>query len=216
MPFFAPANRYWTGSRPAFCLGLTGGVGSGKSTAARMLAAHGAAVVDADAISRQLTAPGGAALPAIAAQFGPQFIAADGALDRAAMRELIHGDPAARQRLEAILHPLVQQTMQTQAQEAARQGARCIVFDVPLLVENLAYWRPRIDALLVVDCPEEVQIARVMARNQLTRAQVMRILASQTSRARRLAVAEAVIDNGGTTPENMRKQIETLLPRFGI
>ena len=182
-----------------------------------MLAARGAAVIDADAISRALTASHGAALPAIATQFGTHVIAPDGALNRSAMRQMIFADPAARQRLEAILHPLVEQALEEQTREAAMRSVRCVVFDVPLLIENFARWQSRIDALLVVDCPEEVQITRVMARSQLSREEVMHILSAQASRAQRLAMADFVITNdAGTTLQALEKQLEALLPRFGL
>mgnify|MGYP001683956401 FL=1 len=182
-----------------------------------MLAARGAAVIDADAISRALTASHGAALPAIAAQFGTHVIGPDGALNRSAMRQMIFADPAARQRLEAILHPLVEQALEEQTREAAMRSVRCVVFDVPLLIENFPRWQSRIDALLVVDCPEEVQITRVMARSQLSREEVMHILSAQASRAQRLTVADFVITNdAGTTLQALEKQLEALLPRFGL
>lgn len=200
-----------------FRLGLTGGIGSGKTTVAQMLAARGAAVIDADAISRALTASHGAALPAIAAQFGTHVIGPDGALNRSAMRQMILADPAARRRLEAILHPLVEQALEEQTREAAMRSVRCVVFDVPLLIENFPRWQSRIDALLVVDCPEEVQITRVMARSQLSREEVMHILSAQASRAQRLAMADFVITNdAGTTLQALEKQLEALLPRFGL
>lgn len=200
-----------------FRLGLTGGIGSGKTTVAQMLAARGAVVIDADAISRALTASHGAALPAIAAQFGTHVIGPDGVLNRSAMRQMIFADPAARRRLEAILHPLVEQALEEQTREAAMRSVRCVVFDVPLLIENFARWQSRIDALLVVDCPEEVQITRVMARSQLSREEVMHILSAQASRAQRLAMADFVITNdAGTTLQALEKQLEALLPRFGL
>lgn len=200
-----------------FRLGLTGGIGSGKTTVAQMLAARGAAVIDADAISRALTASHGAALPAIAAQFGTHVIGPDGALNRSTMRQMIFADPAARRRLEAILHPLVEQALEEQTREAAMRSVRCVVFDVPLLIENFARWQSRIDALLVVDCPEEVQITRVMARSQLSREEVMHILSAQASRAQRLAMADFVITNdAGTTLQALEKQLEALLPCFGL
>jgi len=201
----------------ALRIGLTGGIGSGKSTVAAMLVEQGAALIDADAISRACTAAGGAALPAIAREFGPQLIAADGALDRAAMRELVFRDPGARQRLEAIVHPLVSAETERQARQALAQGSRLLVFDVPLLVESIERWRQRVDRIVVVDCEPETQIARVMARNQLPRAQVEQILAAQASRAQRLAVADAVIFNGAeVTLQALRTQVRQLVDAFGI
>jgi dephospho-CoA kinase len=173
-------------------LGLTGGIGSGKSTVARALAALGAHVVDTDAISRALTATGGAALGAIAQAFGPEAIAADGALDRAWMRERVFGNPNERQRLEAILHPMIGQATAAEAARAA--PGRTVVFDVPLLTES-AHWRDRVDRVLVVDCDEAVQVERVMARNGWPEDQVRAVIAQQATRAQRRAIADAVIVN---------------------
>ena len=199
-------------------LGLTGGIGSGKSTVAAVLAeAHGAAVIDADAISRTATAANGSALPAIAAAFGAHLIGTDGALDRSAMRELVYRDPAARQRLEAIVHPLVGQETDRQTAQALGQGAPLIVFDVPLLVEGGPRWRARVDRVMVVDCDAETQIQRVMARNQLPRDQVEAILAAQANRGRRLACADAVIFNGaGTDLGQLRARLSAWAQRFGL
>ncbi|MDR2991410.1 MAG: dephospho-CoA kinase [Burkholderiaceae bacterium] len=177
-------------------IGLTGGIGSGKSTVAGLLTARGACVIDADAISRQTTAAGGAAIAPIAQSFGAQVIGADGALDRAAMRSLIYRDPQARVRLEAIIHPLVRAAMERQADTARRADCRLLVFDIPLLVEGLARWQGEINRIVVVDCPPETQIARVMARSGLARDEVERIIAAQATRAQRLAVADHVIRNG--------------------
>ena len=162
----------------ALLIGLTGGIGSGKSTVAGMLAERGAAVIDADAISRATTAPGGAALPAIAQSFGPALIGDDGALDRAAMRERVFRDASARQRLEAIIHPLVGQETDRQARQALAAGHPMLVFDVPLLVESGTRWRGRVDRVWVVDCDPATQIERVMARSALTRAEVEAIVAA--------------------------------------
>jgi len=175
-------------------LGLTGGVGSGKSTLAAQLAACGAAVIDADAIARALTAPGGAAIAAIAETFGAAMIDANGALDRARMRALAFAQPGARQRLEAILHPLIAQETARQLAQAANAGHTLIVHDVPLLVESRRM-RAEMCAVLVVDCPHEVQIERVMARSALSRAQVEAIIATQASRCQRLACADWVVYN---------------------
>ncbi len=201
----------------AWRIGLTGGIGSGKSTVAALLAEHGAAVIDADAISRATTAPSGAALPAIAREFGPQLIGPDGALDRAAMRELVFRDDGARQRLEAIVHPLVSAETDRQAALALAAGHSVLVFDVPLLVESGARWRERVDRVVVVDCEPETQIARVMARNQLPRQQVEQILAAQATRTQRLAAADAVVFNGvGVSLEALRTQVQALAASFGL
>lgn len=200
-----------------FHLGLTGGIGSGKSTVAALWAGRGAAVIDADAISRATTAAGGSALRAIAAHFGAAMIGADGALDRTAMRELVYRDPGARARLEAIIHPLVGQETRRQAEQAQQAGRRLVVFDVPLLVESGARWRARLDRVLVIDCPPAVQIERVMARSQLPRAQVESILAAQATRTQRLAAADWVLFNGeGVTVRELEARIDELARRQGL
>ena len=196
-------------------LGLTGGIGSGKSTVAGLLAALGAAVVDADAISRQLTAPGGAALAEIARQFGAEFITAAGALDRDRMRALAYADPGARQRLEAIIHPLVGQEVQAQTRAAQQAGRRCAVFDIPLLVESRR-WRPQLDRVLVVDCSTDLQCERVMARSQLPRTSVEAIIAAQASRAQRLAAADLVIFNEGLSLAQLADEVRQLAAGFGL
>ncbi|MDR0226955.1 MAG: dephospho-CoA kinase [Burkholderiaceae bacterium] len=180
--------------RRPFRLGLTGGIGSGKSTVASRLALRGAAVIDADQISRSLTAPGGAALPRIAQQFGDALIDASGALDRARMRALVFEQADARQRLEAIIHPLVGQYTREALEQATREGRSLVVHDIPLLVES-GRWRQQLDAILVVDCREETQIARVMARNGLAREAVLAIIAAQAGRQARLAAADWVLYN---------------------
>jgi len=196
-------------------LGLTGGIGSGKSTVAGMLADLGAVVVDADAISRSLTAPGGSAIPVIAAQFGGSFIAADGALDRQRMRERIYSDPPARQQLEAIIHPLVGQLTQQQAAQAIAEERPCVVFDIPLLVES-GHWRTRLHRVVVVDCDEATQISRVMARNNLPCAEVEKIIAAQASRAQRLAAADSVIYNQLLSLSSLKEEVAQLARRFGL
>lgn len=181
------------GPAPAFAVGLTGGIGSGKSLVADMLGERGAAIVDTDAIAHALTAPRGAAMDAIGAAFGPDFVTPEGALDRTRMRTLVFTDPDAKRRLEAILHPLIRAEAEDRA---ARAAAPYVVFVVPLLVES-GGWRARVQRILVVDCPESVQIQRVMARNNMAEAQVRAILAAQASRAERLAAADDVIVNDG-------------------
>lgn len=172
--------------------GLTGGIGSGKSTVAAALARRGALIVDTDHIARQLTAPGGAALPAIAAAFGATMIDATGALDRARMRGEVFADPAARLRLEGILHPLIGQQAQVQADGA--QPGQVVVFDVPLLTES-AHWRQRVDRVLLVDCEESLQVLRVVQRSGWDEAEVLRVVAQQASRTARRAIADAVLVN---------------------
>ncbi len=170
-----------------FTVGLTGGVGSGKSTVARAFEDRGVTVVDADALAHRLTASGGGAMPAIRAAFGDAVVDPSGALDRARMRAIAFGDKSARARLEAILHPLIR----AESERIARQApGRYVILMIPLLVES-GDPRARCDRVLVVDCPEEEQIRRVMARSGLERAEVEAIMASQTSRAARLAVADA-------------------------
>ena len=191
-------------------IGLTGGIGSGKSTVSQMLQARGAAVMDADAIARSLTAPQGAAMAAIAHTFGAAFITPDGALNRDHMRAHVFSKPQAKQELEAIIHPLVAQETQRQAQVAIGNGHHTLVFDVPLLVESGARWRAQVDRILVVDCLEETQIQRVMARNGLSREAVEAIIAAQASRTQKLAAADWVIYNDGITLEALREFVEKL------
>ncbi len=200
---------------PAVRIGLTGGIGSGKSTVAALLVRQGAALVDADAISRQLTATNGLALPAIASSFGAQFIDAEGALVRDKMRQLVHSDTLARHRLEAIVLPLVAQETQRQAALFEEQGLSCIVFDVPLLVESRS-WRQSVAHVLVVDCTPEVQISRVMARSGLARAEIERIIASQATRGRRLGAADSVLFNVGVSIDELRAQLHKISHRFGL
>ncbi|MBH2019259.1 dephospho-CoA kinase [Polaromonas sp.] len=196
-------------------IGLTGGIGSGKSTVARVLVACGAALIDADAISRQLTAPGGAAIRELASRFGPQMITAEGAMDRDRMRQRVFSDPAIKLQLEAIIHPLVSQESARQARVAADAGCGCILFDIPLLVES-GRWRQQLDRVLVVDCMEETQIVRVMARNAFAREVVEKIIAGQASRAQRLAAADACICNEGLSLAALERLVRQLAPRFGL
>jgi len=195
--------------QPLFRLGLTGGIGSGKSTVANLLAARGAAVVDADAIARAVTAPHGSAMPAIAKTFGNDFVDADGALNRDRMRALAFSDPDAKKRLEAIVHPLVSQETQRQTEAAIQSGHRCVVFDVPLLVES-GRWRQQVDRVLVVDCTRETQIARVMARNGMTREMVERIIDAQLPSGVRLAAADWVIRNVDLSLDALRAEVNAL------
>ena len=196
-------------------LGLTGGIGSGKTTVARLLAERGAAVVDADAIARALTAPAGIAMPTIVAVFGQDFVAPDGALDREKMRALIYADPTARKRLESIIHPLVRLETQGQASVAANLGRRCVVFDIPLLVESGA-WRGQLDHVLVVDCTPEIQISRVMARSQLSRPDIENIMASQAVREHRLGAADTVIFNAVLSLEELANEVHQIFNCFGL
>jgi dephospho-CoA kinase len=174
-------------------VGLTGGIGSGKSAAAERFAALGAALVDTDVIAHELTAPGGAGMAPIRAAFGADILTPDGALDRVAIRRRVFADPAARARLEAILHPLIK-TESVARCRLAKTDFPYVVLVVPLLVETGDY-RQRVDRVCVVDCPEETQLARVMARSGLARAEVEAILTAQATRTQRLAAADDVIDN---------------------
>ena len=196
-------------------LGLTGGIGSGKTTVAGFFLAHGATLIDADAISRQATAAGGLAIPAIADSFGADYITPEGALDRVRMRQASFSDAQARSRLEAIIHPLVGQESARLEAESSASGARCIVFDIPLLVESRR-WRQRVDQVLVVDCPQAVQIERVMARSALTRDEVDKIIASQAPRLERLRAADIVLFNAGISLEQVAAYVGQLAVRFGL
>ncbi len=196
-------------------IGLTGGIGSGKSTVAQMLAESGAVIVDADVISRQLTATGGAAIEAIGQVFGAAFITSSGALDRDAMRQQVFSNPVAKLRLEAIVHPLVAAQTAQQASAAESKGARCIVFDVPLLVES-GRWRAQLHQVLVVDCTEERQISRVMARNGWTRDAVKKVMDAQASRAQRLAAADMCIYNETQSLVELAGLARAAAARFGL
>lgn len=191
-------------SSPPLHIGLTGGIGSGKSTVGQMLQERGAAVIDADAIARSVTAAQGLAIPAIAQSFGADFITPDGALDRERMRAHVFSRPEAKKTLETIIHPLVAQETQSQAEHAIANGYRTLVFDVPLLVESGARWRAQVDRVLVVDCLEETQIQRVMARNGWKREAVQAVISAQASRAQKLAAADWVIHNDGISLEALR------------
>jgi dephospho-CoA kinase len=197
-------------------LGLTGGIGSGKSTVAHMLSDHGATVIDADAIARSVTAPGGAAINQIALDFGVHMISPEGGLDRDRMRTLAYADPAARKRLEAIVHPLVGQETERQTLLAAQENRPCVVFDVPLLVESGERWRKRVHRVLVVDCSVATQLERVMARNGLAREEIERIVAAQASRTERLAAADIVIHNEALSLDGLREEVSQIAKRFGL
>ena len=187
-------------------IGLTGGIGSGKSSVAAMLARRGAAVIDTDAIARQLSAANGAAVPALRAAFGATIIRSDGALDRDAMRALVFSDLAAKLRLEAVLHPLIAAQA---AHEAAAADSPVLVFDVPLLAES-RHWRSRVDRILVIDCDAATQIERVARRPGWTREAAERVMAGQASRAMRRAIADAVIFNDGIDLAVLDAEVERL------
>lgn len=196
-------------------IGLTGGIGSGKSTVLQTLAALGAATIDADGISRATTAAGGAAMPAIAREFGPDFVGPDGAMNRERMRAEVFSRPEARRQLEAIVHPLVSATIREQAQQAQAEGRRCLVIDIPLLVEG-GRQRYSLDQVLVVDCLPETQVQRVMARSGLDEAQVRAIIAAQTTREARLAAADVVIFNQDLSLAQLEAEVRKVAAGFGL
>jgi dephospho-CoA kinase len=193
-----------------FAVGLTGGIGSGKSTVADLFGKLGVTIVDTDVIAHRITAPLGAAMPLIAQTFGPSYVAADGSLDRARMRTLIFSDDAARQRLEAITHPLIR--AETDREQRDASGPYVIVV-VPLLVES-GSWKMRVDRVLVVDCSVETQIARVMRRNGFTREQVQAIVARQATREQRLAAADDTVVNEDTSLDALQADVDALHRRY--
>lgn len=200
-------------------VGLTGGIGSGKSTVAAAFQARGAAVIDVDAVSRQVTAAGGAAIDAVGRQFGPWAIKADGAMDRDAMRALIVRDPDARRQLEAIVHPLVRCETAARTAAAAASGQRCLVVDIPLLVES-GRWRAQLDRIVVIDCQVDTQIARVMARQAgptgWTVDAVKQIIAAQASRAQRLSAADICLYNEGISLDVLSRWVDQVADGFGL
>ncbi len=187
-------------------VGLTGGIGSGKSTVAARLVERGAELIDTDAIARRLTLPGGAAIEPIREAFGPGFIDAGGGLDRARMREAAFADVEAKRRLEAILHPRIGLEVE---RRVAASTAPLTVLDIPLLVES-GRWRGRVDRVWVVDCTEEAQLARVMARSGWAESAVRAVIAQQASRAARRAAADAVIHNEGIDLDTLRQEVDAL------
>jgi dephospho-CoA kinase len=191
---------------PDAAIGLTGGIGSGKSTVAVSLVELGAHLVDTDAIARSLTAPGGGAMPAVRQAFGPEFVAADGALDRARMRERAFADAGAKAQLEALLHPLIGAEA---LRQAALAGGRPVVFDVPLLTPASA-WRARVARILVVDCTEATQAHRVAQRPGWSDALAQSVIAQQLPRAQRRALADAVIHNDGIGLDALHAEVQAL------
>lgn len=199
-------------SAPPWRIGLTGGIGSGKSTVAEMLGLRGADVIDADAISRATTEAGGLAMPAIGAQFGPDFVALDGSMDREKMRAQVFGRAQDRQLLESIIHPLVAQEIQRRIQAST---ASCLVFDIPLLVES-SHWRRQLDHILVIDCSEDTQIRRVQRRNAWHRGQVESVISSQCSRLKRLAAADTALLNDGEDIKALEVLVARCAHQFGL
>ncbi len=189
-------------------IGLTGGIGSGKSTVSALLAARGATILDTDLIARRLTLPGGAAIEAIRSAFGDAFMAGDGGLDRPRMREAAFADPVRKRSLEAILHPLIGSEVERMATESAARSP-LLVFDVPLLVES-GRWRARVDRVWLVDCAEAVQVERVIARSGWTEDAARSVIAQQATRAARRAAADAVIHNDGITLGELEQQVQLL------
>jgi dephospho-CoA kinase len=196
-------------------LGLTGGIGSGKSTVAKIFAHCGATVIDADAVSKQTTAAGGAAIPAIEREFGPELVTADGSLHRDAMRTLIFNEPDAKAKLEAIIHPLVGQEIEHLTQRALAAASALIVFDIPLLVES-SRWRPQLDLVMVVDCEVGTQISRVMQRSGWSREQTQQVVQAQATREQRLCAADIVICNEAIDLHQLDLQVQECARRFGL
>lgn len=196
-------------------IGLTGGIGSGKSTVAKFLAGFGARIIDADAISRDLTGVGGEAIALIRQTFGSTFIDADGAMKREKMRTFVYSDAVARSKLEAIIHPMVGYAIQLQTTNALSDNCKVVVYDVPLLVESL-HWRERVDQVLVVDATPKIQINRVMSRSGMTAAQVEKIIALQATRLHRLHAADTVISNTSLSLRELASEVEHIASRFGL
>jgi len=186
-------------------VGLTGGIGSGKSTVSRLLASYGAVVVDSDVVAREVVAPGTPGLAAVVAEFGTAVLAADGSLDRAALGVVVFADPDRLAALNAIVHPLI--GARTAELEAGAAGADVVVFDVPLLAENgLA---PLYDQVVVVDCPVELAVARLVVQRGMTEEDARARISHQATREQRRAIATHVLDNSGT-PEQLERQVAEL------
>ena len=190
-------------------IGLTGGIGSGKSTLGRLLQERGFPIINADDISHALTAPQGAAIEPIQQCFGPDFITSEGALDRARMRQLVFNDPSAKQALQSLLHPLILAGIQQAEISCKDKGNSLVVIDIPLLVES-AHWLAALQQVIVVDCEEETQVLRVMQRNHLSAAEVRQIMANQVSRRQRLAAADIVVFNNTHQLEDLKQQAQAL------
>lgn len=192
-----------------FLVGLTGGIGSGKSTVADLFAKLGICIVDSDQLAHRLTAPGGLAIPLVREAFGDEYVTSTGAMDRPRMRSLVFQSDADRWKLESILHPMIRAATD---QEVAAAPSRYVIAVVPLLFES-GHWRDRVTRTLAVDCPEEIQIARVVARSGLSRADIAAIMAHQVSRAKRLELADDVIENSGDS-RTLLEGVEALHQRY--
>lgn len=186
-------------------LGITGGIGSGKSTVAKLLSECGFPLIDADALSRRLTQPGGRAMPLLTQAFGHGVVSPDGGLDRQRMRELAFSRPGLRQKLEAILHPLIGDAIAEGIRQGAESGASCVLLDIPLITAS-SRWPPMLDRILVIDCLESTQVNRVKARSQLNDSEVLAIMAQQIARLDRLTLADWVIFNEGLSMGELRRQ----------
>lgn len=193
-------------------LGLTGGIGSGKSTVASMLERHGAHLLDADVIARSCTGPDGVAIPSILTAFGSEFIDVDGSMDRQKMREHVFAHPEARKVLEDIIHPLVKVQME---RLASLSQAPCVVMDIPLLAES-THWRPRLDRILVVDCSTDCQVQRVMDRSGWSRELSLQVIEQQATRPQRLAIADMVISNEGLSLSELQSSVSRLAAYLGL
>ncbi|MFM7697197.1 MAG: dephospho-CoA kinase [Limnohabitans sp.] len=190
-------------------IGLTGGIGSGKSTLAQLLVARGVDLIDADALSRQLTDPNGAAMPDVEKEFGPAFVAADGSMARDRMRELVFSQPQARMRLQALLHPRILSALAEKELLLRNQGKPLVVLDIPLLVES-EHWRQKVDRVLVVDCSPNTQIRRVMQRSGMGADQIKSIMTVQASREKRLDAADWVVFNDSDDIDQLRLQAQSI------
>lgn len=199
----------------ALRLGVSGGIGSGKSTVCKWLGEMGACVVDADAISRDCTAANGAALPAIRAAFGSALFSSGGELDRSQLRSMVFDDASIRKRLESILHPLIAAEIDRQTALAQARGVACIAFDIPLLVES-PRWRKNLDRVLIVDCKEQTQIERVMRRSGLEIVEVKKIMAAQSLRRARLQAADFVVFNDAANVGEVKETLSAMRPFFGL
>lgn len=194
-------------------IGVTGGIGSGKSTVAKIAAEQGAILIDADAISRATTQPNGKGMPAIQALFGESVVASDGRLNREAMRQIMINDVSAKAQLESILHPLIGEQIDLELAKAQEKSASLVILDIPLLVEAASRWRSRLHAVWLVDCLPQTQIARVKARSGWPVEQIEAVIAAQASRLHKLAAADVVIYNEALSLQSLKHEVLDLLGR---